>query len=71
MTPSHIKLVPRAEPALPALIVIQPTRVLFCDMCGTWTPHAAAKVKGQRLYVCGCGTEILHFIVAKPTEPQS
>jgi hypothetical protein len=70
MTPSHIKLAPRAVSALP-IPVPAGVRVLWCDTCGSWMPHAAAKVKGQRLYVCGCGTEILHFIVAKPTEPQS
>ena len=64
--PSTLHRIPRPEPAPPVAVAAEKT--LWCDVCGTWTKHARARVKGQSLYVCGCGTEIIHIVVMKIVE---
>ncbi len=58
-----ITRIPRALP--PPSVRIQTTRVLVCQTCGTWTPHALNA--SQTAYVCGCGEEVvLHINLSKP-----
>ena len=42
-------------------VVRQPTRLLPCEHCGTWTKHTLSK--DGKLYVCACGETTDYLIV--------
>lgn len=57
---TQYKPLPRALPALRVPVLVPSgVRVLWCDVCGAWMPHALNK--SQTLYVCSCGTELIYI----------
>lgn len=60
---SHIKLAPRAPVSLP-IPVPAGIRVIWCDTCGSFMPHALSK--SQSHYFCSCGEAIVYYINNAP-----
>lgn len=51
----------------PAQDVPYPERHLFCDTCKAVKLHKRGR-RGFKVYVCECGSEIIHIIVMRATE---
>ncbi len=56
----------RLAPLPVRILVSQPNRPLFCDVCGTWTAHALNE--SGTAYVCGCGSQIMYLINNAPEQ---
>lgn len=61
----HIQVIPRPtrDPDPAPAIVNTPNRILYCEICETYTAHALTK--SQDAYVCGiCAAEITYHVNA-------